>query len=131
MYHLYLRHSIFLNVLNGDANQRNEVSGRLNEQMWYIRAIIPPKIDYWIGHIYCGGSNLGFSLGSSRALPAGLFLASSSVIISNSSSTFPFILIYIVSITKRKDKHKYLIYGQLATVVQNARPPAFKPLLLK
>lgn len=43
---------------------------------------------------YCGASNFGLSFGSSRALPAGLFWASSSVKISSSSSTFPFIDVY-------------------------------------
>lgn len=85
MYHFDFLQMMFLNVRNGDENQRNDVSGRLKKKKNRFSSR-----KFFVLKSYWGGSNLGFSLGSSRPRPAGLSRASSSVIISSSNSTFPF-----------------------------------------
>ena len=69
--HLYLLHTMNLNVRNGDANHKNDVSGLF------------------------GSSNFGFSFGASLPLPAGLCILSSSVNNSNSNSIFPLKIVII------------------------------------
>ena len=85
IYHFDFRQIIFLNVRNGDENQRNDVSGRIKNK---INSFFFIEINFL--NSYWGGSNFGFSFGSSRPRPDGLSRASSSLKISSSISTFPY-----------------------------------------